>query len=146
MDKARAEDLLPVRFVERCQFGGKPEEVWARVSDLDNIPAYWHGTKEIKVTREGTRTSADVVFAFGGRGKAEVTVDEQRRTMTLDYFSGPFKGKQTVTVKENAIEAEWDVVFTGAYKLLGPANASHFRSGTRNALKRLCADPAGGST
>jgi hypothetical protein len=41
-------------------------------------------------------------------------------------------------VKENAVEAEWDVTFNGAYRLLGPWNASHFRSGTRNALMRLC--------
>lgn len=131
-----------MRFVERCEFGGDPGEVWARVSDLDAIPTYWHGTREISVTREGGKTRAEVVFAFGGKGSAEVTVDDRSRTLTLDYVRGPFQGKQAVTVKESAVEAEWDVEFRGAYKLIGPMNVSHFRSGTRNALKRLCTEPA----
>jgi hypothetical protein len=130
-----------MRFVERCEFKGDQGEIWARVSDLDAIPAYWHGTKAIHVTRDGGKTRADVVFAFGGKGSAEVTVDEPSKTMTLEYVRGPFTGKQSVTVKEGSVEAEWDVTFKGAYKVMGPLNASHFRSGTRNALKRLCTRP-----
>jgi uncharacterized protein YndB with AHSA1/START domain len=133
-----------VRFVERCEFSGDPGEVWARVSDIDAIPKYWHGTREIEVTREGGKTRADVVFAFGGKGSAEVTVDDANRTLILAYLRGPFKGTQAVTVKEGTVEAEWNVTFKGAYKVVGPFEASHFRSGTRNALKRLCAGPANG--
>lgn len=82
--------------------------------------------------------AADVVFAFGGKGKAEVTVDDASRTLTIEYLDGPLRGKQGIMVRDGAIEAEWDVTFKGALKLLGPWNASHFRSGTKNALRRLC--------
>lgn len=127
-----------MKFVERQEFSGDPARVWERLSNLDTIPTYWHGTRELKATTSGGRTIADIVFAFGGRGKAEITLDSQRRTLAYNYLEGPFKGTQTVVVKDNVIEAEWDVTFKGAYKVLGPWNASHFRSGTRHALMRLC--------
>lgn len=132
-----------MRFEETCEFSGDPDAVWARVSNIGEIPAYWHGTRQLTVTRAGEKAEADVVFAFGGKGKALITVDGQAKALTIDYVSGPFRGRQSVEVKDGVLEARWDVTFTGAFKLLGPWNASHFRSGTRNALKRLCAAPAG---
>ena len=127
-----------MRFAERREFGGDPAEIWRRVSSIEDIPSYWHGTKELKVTGKGERTAADVVFAFGGKGKAEFTVDETNKTLTIHYIKGPFRGEQRVAVSSGSIEAEWDVTFNGIYKLAAPWNASHFRSGTRNALRRLC--------
>jgi len=127
-----------VKFVETREFSIDPDEVWGRLSNLQTIPAYWHGTREFTATTSGESITADITFAFGGKGKAQLTVDNQGRTLTFDYLEGPFKGIQRVVVKENTIEAEWDVTFKGAYKVLGPWNASHFRSGTRHALTRLC--------
>ena len=127
-----------MRFVERLEFSGDPGEVWRRLSNLEAIPTYWHGTREITFTKSGEKTIANIVFAFGGKGKAEVIVDSQERTLILDHFEGSFRGRQRTTVKENVIEAEWDVTFNGAFKVLGPWNASHFRSGTKHALMRLC--------
>jgi polyketide cyclase/dehydrase/lipid transport protein len=127
-----------VRFVERLEFSADPNEVWERLSNLQTVPTYWHGTREFSPTTSGGRITADVVFAFGGKGKAEVIVDNQERTLAFEYLAGPFEGIQKVVVKKNAIEAEWDVAFKGAYKVLGPWNVSHFRSGTKHALERLC--------
>jgi Polyketide cyclase / dehydrase and lipid transport len=126
-----------MKFVERRQFSGDPGEVWARVRDVDSIPKYWHGTRELKVTSRGERTLADVVFGFGGKGKEEISVDEAGRTLTIRFLEGPFRGTQRVTVKGDSVEAEWDVAFRGAFKVISPWNASHFRSGTRHALERL---------
>jgi hypothetical protein len=126
-----------LKFKETCEFTEARDEVWARASNLDAIPVYWHGTKEFEVTRGEGKIGAEVVFAFGGRGMAEVAVDEGSRTVTINYLEGPFGGRQTIAVGERAVEAEWDVSFKGVYKLLGPWIGSHFKSGTRNALKRL---------
>lgn len=128
-----------MKFVERQRFASDPAGVWARVRDVDAIPTYWHGTRELRVTARGEKVSADVVFAFGGKGKEEITVDDQTRTMTINYLSGPFTGTQRVSVAESEVEAEWDVSFRGALKLVSRWNESHFKSGTRHALERLCA-------
>jgi hypothetical protein len=127
-----------MRFTERCEFSGDPVDVWTRVSNLGALPSYWHGTREFKVREDGKKVMADVVFAFGGKGTAEVEVDEKGRTLTIDFVDGPFRGRQTVAVRDNAVEAEWNVDFRGVYKLLGSWEKSHFRTGTRRALKRIC--------
>jgi hypothetical protein len=126
-----------MRFTERCEFRGDPAEVWRRVSDIENIPLYWHGTRKLTASKEAGRTVADVVFAFGGKGRAVISADDASKTLVIDYVKGPLRGPQTIRVSETAVEAEWSVEFTGAYRIVGPLNESHFRSGTRNALQRL---------
>jgi hypothetical protein len=132
-----------MRFTERREFSGDSAAIWARVSNLQTIPIYWHGTKVFKVTQDGDKIKADVVFAFGGKGKVEASVDEKGRTLVIEYLEGPFKGTQTVAVTDGALQADWDVAFKGTFKVLGPWNTSHFRSGTRHALERICATPTG---
>jgi hypothetical protein len=126
-----------VRFTERRELRGDEASVWARVSDLGSIPKYWHGTREFRVREEAGKTLADVVFAFGGRGRAEVTVDQGRKALTISYLQGPIRGRQVTTVTGGSLESEWDVEFTGAYRLMGRWNEPHFRSGTGHALERL---------
>ena len=81
-----------MKFKETCEFNGDSAEVWARASNLEAIPRYWHGTKVFRVTRRGQlRSTADVVFAFGGKGRAKATVDEGDKTVTIHYVEGPFE-------------------------------------------------------
>ncbi len=127
---------------ERVEFEGDPGEVWARVSDIDRIPEYWHGTRSLQIATRDERQGRVVVkagskFAFGGSGEVEITADDASKTLTSNYTSGPFKGVQVVRVVGNAIEARWEVNFTGLFKLTSGWTGGHFKSGTRHALERL---------
>ena len=127
-----------MRFEESLAVGGRAKEVWDRASSIEDIPKYWHGTSSLRVVEErqgGARVR--VKFAFGGSGEADISKDEARRTMEIDYLSGPFKGSQTVTVDDDKIVAGWDVNFSGVYRLASRWNRGHFRSGTVHALERL---------
>jgi Polyketide cyclase / dehydrase and lipid transport len=132
-----------VLIEERVGFAGDPEAVWARLSDIGRIPEFWHGTRSLEILgREtkgnGTETvRARAKFAFGGTGEVEITADGSAKTLTSAYTSGPFKGVQVVKVAGNAIEARWDVNFTGLFKLTAGWTGGHFRSGTIHALERL---------
>ncbi len=128
---------------ERVEFDGDPATVWERLSDVDRIPEFWHGTRSLQVLgreskgqgRETVRARAK--FAFGGSGDVEITADDATRTLTSNYTSGPFKGVQVVKVVGNAVEARWDVNFTGVFKLTSGWTGGHFKSGTLHALERL---------
>lgn len=127
-----------MRFEESQEFEGDPLEVWKRASTIEDIPDYWHGTRSLEVVgRSGGVARTKVVFAFGGTGEADISIDEQGRTVTIDYMSGPFIGRQTITVGDEAVVAEWDVRFRGIYRLASKWNEGHFRSGTVHALERL---------
>ncbi|HUI00652.1 MAG TPA: SRPBCC family protein [Nitrososphaerales archaeon] len=129
---------------ERLEFQGDPEDVWRRMSDVEKIPEYWHGTRSLEVVareKDGNgmeRVRVRTRFAFGGSGEATITVDPLSRTVTWVYNSGPFKGVQTARVVGKTAQANWDVKFTGLFKITASWTAGHFRSGTVHALERLC--------
>jgi hypothetical protein len=128
---------------EKVEFEGDPAAVWERLSDIDKIPEFWHGTRSLDIIereslgRGKERARAKAKFAFGGSGDVEITADKSTMTLTSNYTSGPFKGAQVVKVVGNAIEVRWDVNFTGVFKLTSSWTGGHFRSGTVHALERL---------
>lgn len=129
-----------MRFEERKEFEGDASEVWKRVSAIGEIPKYWHGTRTLEVVGEDKGVAhAKIKFAFGGSGEADISKDDAKRLLTIDYTSGPFTGKQTVTVYGGQVVALWDVKFKGVFRLASKWNEGHFRSGTVHALERLTA-------
>jgi hypothetical protein len=132
-------------FEETLTFDGGSDEVWRRASNIKEIPSYWHGTRSLDVVgEEKDRVHAKVRFAFGGSGEAEIFRDEEKRVLTIDYKSGPFTGKQTVTVGDGKITARRDVRFRGAFRLASRWNEGHLKSGTRHALERLAGSSPSG--
>ena len=134
---------------ERVEFESDPAVVWERLSDIERIPEFWHGTRSLEVLGrdpkgQGKETvRARARFAFGGSGEVEITADEATMTLTSDYKSGPFSGTQVVKIVGNAIEARLDARFSGLFKLTSSWTGGHFKSGTRHALERLSAkEPA----
>ena len=135
---------------ERVEFSGDPADVWERLSDIGRIPEFWHGTRSLQVVGRDSKgagketVKARAKFAFGGSGNVEITADDTTMTLTSNYTSGPFKGIQVVKVVGNAIEARWDVNFSGVFKLTSGWTGGHFRSGTLHALERLSGKEAPG--
>ena len=132
-----------LRLEESVRFEGNLDAVWERVSSVDDIPKYWHGTKSLQVLGNGKGDGIRVrtKFAFGGSGEAVVTKDVEQKLVSIDYTSGPFVGKQTIAVKEGEIAATWDVTFKGFFRLGSRWNEAHFRAGTKHALRRLSQPP-----
>jgi hypothetical protein len=121
-------------------FEGDPDVVWERMSDVEKIPQYWHGTKSLRVLEKGdggNKVVAAARFAFGGSGRVEITTDADSRTLLQRYLSGPFTGTQTVRIVGKRLEARWDIEFHGLFKIGSGRTAGHFKSGTLHALERL---------
>lgn len=112
--------------------------LWQRVSDIGSMPHYWHGHKSIELSgiTDG-RCEVLIRFAFGGRGRASVEIDDRNMEVRLTYSSGPFTGLQTVRVGDGELTASWDIAFRGIYRLVAAFGVEHFRTGTAHALERL---------
>lgn|GEM_PF-1599055 len=121
-----------------AEFGSNADNVWLRVKDLRRIPEFWHGTKSVRIEEEGAGfAKMGVVFAFGGRGKAVVKIEDDKRRVSIEYVKGPFVGTQTISVGEGIITARWDISFKGVFRFVSAWNKGHFKSGTLHALERL---------
>lgn len=127
-----------MQFRESAKLEGSATDVWKRVSTIQDIPKYWHGTRSLEVAgSDGGVVRVKVKFAFGGSGEAAISINEEKRTMTIDYRSGPFTGKQVIAVGDDSIAASWNVKFRSVYRIASKWNEGHFRSGTVHALERL---------
>jgi len=127
-----------MQFRESVKLERSAADVWKRASSVLDIPRYWHGTRSLEVAGvDGGSVRVKVKFAFGGSGEAAISVDEDRRVMTIDYTSGPFTGKQVIAVSDDSVTASWDVKFRSVYRIISKLNGDHFRSGTVHALERL---------
>lgn len=125
---------------ETRKFDGDASEVWKKASAIREIPTYWHGTRSLELVSENEGVArAKIRFAFGGSGEADISTDQEKQVLTIDYVSGPFTGKQTVSVGDGSVTASWDVRFKGAFRLVSKWNEGHFRAGTVHALERLTA-------
>jgi hypothetical protein len=132
--------MAPTVIIEASlDFDGDPDAVWQRVSDVERIPEYWHGTKSLTVIEkvEGAKLVAAAKFAFGGSGKVRITTDAATKTLLLEYLSGPFTGTQAVRIVGKRLEAKWDISFHGIFRIGSGRTAGHFKSGTVHALERL---------
>jgi len=136
---------MPLVLIEASlDFRGDPEAVWGRLSDVERIPEYWHGTKALKVAqRLDGKVVAEAKFAFGGSGRVEISADAASKTLLQRFLSGPFTGTQTVSVVGNRLEARWDIEFHGLFKIGSGRTAGHFKSGTVHALERLSSGGGG---
>ncbi len=108
----------------------------SRLKDIQSIPKYWKGTREIHITSDdGEIAYADIRFAFPASGKVKITrLDNGIR---IDYLKGPFKGFQETVIQGDKLISVWDVNFNWMFKLMENRNVEHFMEGTRHALMRL---------
>ncbi|HUK80473.1 MAG TPA: hypothetical protein VLU91_07400 [Nitrososphaerales archaeon] len=133
-----------MQFRESLKLDGGVSDVWKRASAVQDIPRYWHGTRSLEVAEEnGDVVRVRVKFAFGGWGEAAISVDEEKRAMTIDYVTGPFTGRQVIAVSDDSVTTSWDVKFRSIYRIASKWNEGHFRSGTVHALERLARGSGG---
>ncbi|WP_373469045.1 SRPBCC family protein [Acidianus infernus] len=130
-----------ITFSVSKKFDVPPQVVWSIVKDVNSIPKYWKGTRELHVDKiaEGVYEGT-VRFAFPSKGRIRLIIDDENRKLTFNYLSGPIKGYNIVEVKENEIISTWRVKMSLLLTLAESWNAKHFKQGTEHALERIISE------
>ena len=57
------------------------EKIWDVISDIDNEPKFWKGTKEVRnISKDGNHISREITIAFRDQKcMQEVTIFQKRR-------------------------------------------------------------------
>ena len=65
----------------QVQINAPVEKVWSIVSDLDNEPKFWKGTKEVRnISKEGNKITREITIAFKDKKcMQEVTLFPQEK-------------------------------------------------------------------
>jgi carbon monoxide dehydrogenase subunit G len=117
-------------------------KVWQVVSDIDNEPKYWHGTKTVKnISRSGNTTEREVTIAFRDSRCRQTVVLYPENRVEITITEGPMKGTKTITLtpagEKTRIDAAWDIKFAGFLGMFTGMVKKHISEGTEEALDRI---------
>ena len=118
------------------------EKVWDVVSDIDNEPRYWRGTKSIKnISKNGNVTEREVVIAFKESKCKETVVLEPKKSVKVNISQGPMKGSKTITIKsgvnKTTVDVLWNIRLAGFMGVFTGMIKKHIKQGTEDALERI---------
>ena len=117
-------------------------KIWDIISDLDNEPKFWKGTKETKIiSRDGNVITREIVIAFRNSKCMQKITLEPKEKIYAEFTEGIIKGSKTLNLKSkdggSLLEANWDVKMSGLAGMFTGMIKKHIRSGTEKALESI---------
>jgi len=118
------------------------QRVWSIVSDLDNEPKFWKGTKEVKnISKDETKITREVTIAFrDSKCMQEVLLYPQEK-IEIKFTKGIIDGIKTIQLipieNETELEVNWDVKLSGMMGMFTGIVTKHIKSGTNQALESI---------
>jgi len=117
-------------------------KIWDIISDLDNEPKFWKGTKETKIiSRYGNVITREIVIAFRDSKCMQKITLEPKEKIYAEFTEGIIKGSKTLNLKAKndgaMLEANWDVKMGGLAGMFTGMIKKHIRSGTEKALESI---------
>ncbi len=118
------------------------DKVWEIVSDLDNEPKFWKGTKEVhNISKDGNIIKREVIIAFrDSKCIQEVTIHPKEKIEAV-FTKGIIQGTKTINLKpledKIILEAIWDMKLSGMMGMFTGMIKKHVKSGTEQALQAI---------
>ncbi|MHB8567591.1 MAG: type II toxin-antitoxin system RatA family toxin [Nitrososphaerales archaeon] len=131
------------KFEHSIEINSSKDKVWEIISDLDNEPEYWYGTKSVhNISREGNVITREITQNFGDRRIEQKVVLHPKDSIEVQYLRGVTEGVKILTIEslgesKQRLSAHWDIHFPGIFKLGTPMIKGHVEKGTVMALERI---------
>jgi carbon monoxide dehydrogenase subunit G len=131
------------KLAKEIEVSAPRERVWQVLSDVDNEPEYWHGTREVKNTsRSGNVTNREITQNFLGTKIVQRVTLSPMDLVEVEYLRGTTVGVKKMRIESigedrQVLKVSWDIRFTGLLKLATPFITGHVVAGTENALARI---------
>ena len=119
------------------------EKIWDVISDIDNEPKFWKGTKEVRnISKDGNQVSREITIAFRDQKCMQEVTIVPKETIKAVFTKGVIVGEKTLTLKDAVddsceLEAIWDVKLSGKMGLFTGIIKKHINSGTKQALQAI---------
>ena len=118
------------------------EKIWNVISDIDNEPKFWKGTKEVKnISKDGNHISREITIAFRDQKCLQEVTIIPKESIKAVFTKGVIVGEKTLTLKNMnnscELEAVWDVKLSGKMGMFTGIIKKHIKSGTEQALQEI---------
>ena len=118
------------------------DKVWSVVSDLDNEPKFWKGTKEIRnISKEENKITREITIAFKDSKCMQEVILEPKRMIQATFTKGIIDGTKTIELipveDTTEVEVTWDIKLSGLMGMFTGMVKKHIKSGTDQALESI---------
>ena len=118
------------------------DKVWDVVSDIDNEPKFWKGTKEIKnISKEGNTVNREITIAFRDQKCLQEVKMYPKEKIEARFTKGIINGEKTISLipkeEKTILYALWDIKLTGMMGMFTGMIKKHIKSGTEQAMKSI---------
>ena len=118
------------------------DKVWDVVSDIDNEPKFWKGTKEIKnISKEGNTVNREITIAFRDQKCLQEVKIYPKEKIEARFTKGIINGEKKISLipkeEKTILCALWDIKLTGMMGMFTGMIKKHIKSGTEQAMQSI---------
>jgi len=78
------------------------DKVWDVISDIDNEPKFWKGTKEVKnISKEGDKVFREVTIAFRDQKCMQEVILYPKKQIEAKFTKGIINGEKIIKIIPN---------------------------------------------
>ena len=127
------------------EINATPEKVWEIVSDIDNEPKFWKGTKEVRnLEKDGNTVKREITIAFRDQKCMQEVTLEPKERIRAKFTKGIIDGEKVVSVfqrdEKTILQTVWDIRLTGMMGMFTGMIKKHIKSGTEQAMQSIKAE------
>ena len=118
------------------------DKVWEIVSDIDNEPKFWKGTKEVKnLSKEGNLVKREIIIAFRDQKCLQEVRIFPKEKIEAKFTKGIIDGEKIVSLvpknERTILRTDWDIKLTGMMGMFTGMIKKHIKSGTEQAMQGI---------
>ena len=118
------------------------DKVWDIISDIDNEPKFWKGTKEVKnISKEGDKVFREVTIAFRDQKCMQEVILYPKKQIEVKFTKGIINGEKVIKIipngDETIIQTTWDMKLSGMMGMFTGVIKKHIKSGTEQAMQSI---------
>lgn len=118
------------------------DKVWRVVSDIDNEPKFWKGTKAVKnISKKGNTVNREVIIAFRDQKCLQQVKIYPNEKIKAKFTKGIIEGEKIVSLADKdgktVLSTYWDIKLTGMMGMFTGVIKKHIKSGTEQAMQSI---------
>ncbi len=126
----------------KVQINAPSEKVWKIVSDIDNEPKFWKGTKEVKnISKNENVINREITIAFRDQKCTQQVILEPQKKIHAKFTKGIINGEKIISLIPDGdittLQTVWDIKLTGMMGVFTGMIRKHIKSGTEQAMNSI---------
>ena len=135
--------MLNMAVIEvEVEINATVDKVWDVVSDIDNEPKFWKGTKEVRnLSKDGNIVNREIIIAFRDQKCLQEIKLKPKERIEAKFTKGIIRGEKIISLipkdEKTILCTVWDIKLTGMMGLFTGMIIKHIKSGTVQAMQSI---------